>query len=343
MTAALILGPHRSAHGDTVKVCEELAQQLRGAGWPVWTASHCNGGLARTADAVAAVLRWRRRYDVAQVDVFSGRAFYWAEAVCWALRAVRKPYVLTLHGGALPEFALRRPRRVARLLRCARAVTAPSRYLQEAFAAPDRPIELIPNAIDLRRYPFRPRPNPRPQLIWLRAFHDLYNSVLAVETLAALKPDFPETTLRMIGPDRGDGELGRCRERVERLALAHSVAFDGPVPKPEAPRRLELGDIFLNTSSVDNTPVSVIEAMACGLPIVSTRVGGIPALLEDGHDALLTSADSREMAAAVRRLLTEQGLATKLAANARRKAEAMDWAGVLPRWQNLLEEVASRR
>jgi glycosyltransferase involved in cell wall biosynthesis len=326
-----------------MKVCEELAQQLRAAGWPVCTASHCKGGLARTADAVSAVLRWRRRYDVAQVDVFSGRAFLWAEAVCWALQITQKPYVLTLHGGALPEFAGRYPRRVTRLLRCARAVTAPSRYLQEKFAAPNRPIELIPNAIDLGRYRFRPRPNPRPQLIWLRAFHDLYNSVLAVETLAALKPDFPGTTLRMIGPDRGDGELGRCRERVARLSLSQSVAFEGPVPKPEAPHRLELGDIFLNTSSVDNTPVSVIEAMACGLPIVSTCVGGIPALLEDGHDALLTSADPHEMASAIRRLLTEPGLATKLAVNARRKAETMDWAGVLPRWQKLLKEVAGRK
>jgi len=210
------------------------------------------------------------------------------------------------------------------------------------LGGPNQPIELIPNAIDLSRCRFVPRRNPLPRLIWLRAFHDLYNSVLAVETLAALRPDFPDTTLRMIGPDRGDGELGRCRQRVRRLNLAGAVAFDGPVPKPEAPRRLELGDIFLNTSSVDNTPVSVIEAMACGLPIVSTRVGGIPALLEDGRDALLTSADPREMAAAVRRLLTEPGLAARLSANARRKAEGMDWSGVLPRWQRLLEEVARK-
>ncbi len=61
MTATLILGPHVSAHGDSVKVCEELAERLRGAGWPIWTASHRKGGLERTVDAVASVLRWRRR------------------------------------------------------------------------------------------------------------------------------------------------------------------------------------------------------------------------------------------------------------------------------------------
>jgi len=340
MTAALILGPHVSGHGDSVKVCEELAERLRAAGWPIRTASHRKGGLARTIDAVASALAWRRRYDVAQVDVFSGRAFLWSEAVCLALQAAKKPFVLTLHGGGLPAFAERHPARVARLLSSARAVTAPSAYLQQALGSVQRPIELLPNAIDLGRCRFVERPHPRPRLIWLRAFHDLYNSVLAVETLAALRPDFPETTLRMIGPDRGDGELGRCREAVRRLALDEAVRFDGPAPKPETPRRLELGDIFLNTSSVDNTPVSVIEAMACGLPIVSTRVGGIPALLDDGQDALLTPADPRAMAAAVRRILTEPGLALHLSQNARRKAEQLGWDAVLPRWQALLEEAA---
>ncbi|MBI1357000.1 MAG: glycosyltransferase [Acidobacteria bacterium] len=343
MTSALILGPHLSGRGDSVKVCEELAERLRGEGWPIRTASHYAGGLARTADAVASVLRWRGSYRVAHVDVYSGRAFLWAEAVCLALEAVRKPFVLTLHGGALPELARRQPRRVRRLLGRAAAVTAPSSYLLGALGPAAGRAELIPNAIDLARYPFWLRARPAPRLIWLRAFHDLYNSVLAVETLARLKADFPQATLRMIGPDRGDGALLRCRTQTRRLSLEDAVAFEGPAPKLDVPARLAQGDIFLNTSSVDNTPVSVIEAMACGLCIVSTRVGGIPDLLEDGSDALLTSGDPAQMAAAVRRILSEPGLAERLSANARRKAEALDWSAVLPRWQELLTHAAEGR
>ena len=68
---------------------------------------------------------------LAHVDVYSGLAFVWAELVCWALRMLKKPYVLTLHGGNLPVFARRSDQRVRRLLQSSSAVTAPSRYLLE--------------------------------------------------------------------------------------------------------------------------------------------------------------------------------------------------------------------
>jgi Glycosyltransferase len=93
----------------------------------------------------------------------------------------------------------------------------------------------------------------------------------------------------------------------------------------------------LNTSRVDNTPVSVLEAMACGLCVVSTNVGGISYLLEDGHDALLVpSNDPSAMAAAVHRILVEPSLAKHLSYNARKKSEQFDWSNILPQWEALL-------
>jgi len=101
------------------------------------------------------------------------------------------------------------------------------------------------------------------------------------------------------------------------------------------------GDIFLNTTNVDNAPVTVLEAMASGLCVVSTNVGGIPYMLEDEQDALLVPPDDAEaMAAAVRRVLTEPRLAESLSRNARHKAERSDWAVVLPQWETLLAAVA---
>ena len=113
----------------------------------------------------------------------------------------------------------------------------------------------------------------------------------------------------------------------------------GPSSKDEIPKRLDQGDVFLNTTRVDNTPVSVLEAMACGLCIISTKVGGIPYLLDDEHDALLVPTDdASEMAKAVQRLITEDGLADRLSSNARRKAEQFDWSHVLPKWEKVLTE-----
>ena len=98
----------------------------------------------------------------------------------------------------------------------------------------------------------------------------------------------------------------------------------------------------MNTTNFDNTPVSVLEAMACGLPVVTTNVGGIPYLLEDGQTALLTPpGDAKTMADAVRRLGHEPELASKLGRNARAKVELFSWEGILPKWEELLESLAA--
>jgi glycosyltransferase involved in cell wall biosynthesis len=100
---------------------------------------------------------------------------------------------------------------------------------------------------------------------------------------------------------------------------------------------LNHGDVFLNTTNEDNTPVSVLEAMACGLCVVSTEVGGIPHLLAHEVDSLLVPPnDVTAMAAAVRRVLTERGLAEKLSRNGRLKTEQFDWSVVMPQWKELL-------
>jgi glycosyltransferase involved in cell wall biosynthesis len=250
--------------------------------------------------------------------------------------------VLTLHGGALPAFARRWAGRTRRLLGSAAAVTAPSSYLVESLRPYRSDLRLIPNGLDIPSYPFRLRAAPRPKLMWLRAFHRIYDPVMAVRTLDALA--LPEAALCMIGPDKGDGSLQETRAAVERLNLGARVEFAGAAPKSQIGGRLHPGDIFLNTSTVDNTPVSVLEAMACGACVVSTRVGGIPYLVADGEDGLLVEPGNAEaMAAAVRRILNDGALAASLSANARRKAERCDWSRVVPQWNALLYSVAGAR
>jgi glycosyltransferase involved in cell wall biosynthesis len=118
----------------------------------------------------------------------------------------------------------------------------------------------------------------------------------------------------------------------------------GGVANADVPQWLNSGDIFLNTAKVDNTPVSVMEAMACGLCVVSTNAGGIPDLLEHERDALLVPAgDARLMAAAVGRLLSDERLAAVISAGARRKAEERDWKHVLPLWTGLFDSLLAAR
>lgn len=336
----LLIGNFLSHAGGSYQVCEALASRLASAGWPVLTVSDQRNRVLRLADMLLTVWRRRSQYQVAQVDVFSGPAFLWAEWSARLLRRLGKPFVLTLHGGNLPAFARKHPARVRWLLSSATSVTTPSGYLLEAMRPYRDSLVLLPNALDLARYPFRLRSNPQPSLIWLRAIGRIYNPAMAVYVVAALKEEFSGVRLNMVGPDKRDGSLEKLKAEIRKLKLEERVKLLGAVAKSEVPGALSQGDIFLNTTHVDNTPVSVIEAMACGLCVVSTNVGGIPHLLRDGEEALLVApGDNGAMAAAVRRLLTEPALAERLSRRARASAERFDWGHVLPRWEKLLQEM----
>lgn len=338
--SVLIIGNFLSAAGGSRGVCEDLAERLKSGGWRVVSASKKRPRLLRLADMVLTAVRHRKEYSVAQLDVFSGPAFVWAETVCWTLRRLGKPYVLTLHGGNLPTFAAHWPGRVKRLLASAKAVTAPSGYLKENLAPFCGKIRVIPNPIDLGRYPFRERSPAKPKLAWLRAFHEMYNPVMAVKAAAALVREFPEVELSMIGPDKRDGSLERVKAEIRKLKLEEQVCLEGAVAKEDVPSVLTRADIFLNTANVDNTPVSVIEAMASGLCIVSTEVGGVAYLCKKGKEALLVPVDDHKaMTSAVRSILLDAGLSGRLSRGARAKAEGCSWSEVLPKWEELLTQI----
>lgn len=336
----LIVGIHLGPDVGSVSVGQGLAARLRDRGFVLHLTSQRHSRVLRVIDMLVTVWFTRSRYDVALVDVFSGAAFRWAEWVTRLLGAIGKPFALTLRGGNLPEFTRRQPHRVKRLLANATAVTSPSNYLAEAMRSLRRDINVIPNSLAVETYSYRLRDRPKARLVWLRTFHKIYDPVLAVRVLARVASHETDAHLTMIGPDK-DGSLAEVREEAKRLGVLDRILFTGGIPKSAVPGHLASGDIFLNTTTIDNTPVSVLEAMASGLVVVSTEVGGIPYVIENDHDGMLVPAgDADAMADAVRRLLTEQGLAARLSHNARAKAEMFSWNNVLPLWETLIVSVA---
>ncbi len=340
-TRVLYASTFLSGAGGNRSYCEDLSDRLEQTGASVIRTSTRTGRVARVADLLATAWRRRHDYDVAIVDVFSGFAFGWAEAVCFELRRLRKPYVLTLHGGELPSFAGRWPRRVRRLLASAAVVTAPSAYLQRELKRYRADIELVPNAIDATAFPPPTRQSARPRLIWVRAFHALYNPKLAIDVVARLQARFEDTTLVMLGPDKGDGELVATEELARARGVTDRVRFVGRVARDEVARYLRDADVFINTTDVDNTPLSLLEAAACGLCVVTTAVGGIPDLFEHERNALLVPArDPESMGNAIERVITSPDLAAQLSREAHALAIRHDWGPVLERWNRTLDQVS---
>lgn len=281
-------------------------------------------------------------FQVAYVEVYSGASFIWAEAVAYLLKLRNKPFVLVLHGGKLPEFLANKTSRAVRLLSLASAVVTPSRYLQQALQTFQPSIRYLPNGQDINHYPFHLRRQVTPKLCWLRAFEGTYDPIMAVKTLAAVRRFSPEATLTMIGPVKRQSILNATRQTIQALGLERYIEITGPIPKLQVPTALAQYDIFLNTTRYESFGVGVVEAAACGLPVVSTAVGELPYLWQDGNDILLVPpSDAEAMAAAVRRLLTEPELAERLSRNAREKAEQFDWQVVLPQWEKLFDELGN--
>lgn len=319
-----------------------LANEWAQSGGKVIITSRRRARLLRLLDMLGTAY-WRRRdYDVAHITIFSGPAFFYAECLVLLLLFLRKPVSLGLHGGNLPDFAGRHPARVQRLFDRARLVVCPSNYLFEKLKTYRPDLHLIPNAIKICHYNLvSPRPGGA-RLLWLRAFHVTYNPMMAPAVLARLLETLPQARLTMVGPDKGDGSFEATHQMATDLGVLDRINFAGPIPKESVPKVLREHDIFLNTTNFDNTPVSVIEALSCGLPIVSTKVGGIPYLLEHGKTALLVQPGNvAEMAAALKRLVTEPDLALQLSTNGRKLAESFDWSVIMPQWKSLLSGIAN--
>jgi glycosyltransferase involved in cell wall biosynthesis len=248
-----------------------------------------------------------------------------------------------LHGGNLPRFAERRGHRVHRLLQSAASVTAPSRFMAERMRPYRGDIHVVANGLDLSRTNFSLRRQPRPEIVWLRAFDRMYRPWIAAQAFGEVIREFPQARMTMLGPDKGDGSLARTLRAAQDAGVAEQLCVGGAVPKSEVPQRLAAADIFMNTTAVESFGVSVAEAAALGLCVVTTNAGALPSIWADGREVLMVPPDdSFAIAAAIKRILTEPRLSATLSRGGRRKAETFDWPAILPRWDSLLTNAARR-
>ncbi|MDX2161108.1 MAG: glycosyltransferase family 4 protein [bacterium] len=326
----------------TFGVSEALVPRLTARGHSVTAASRYHNRVLRLLDMLWTAWSRRGDYDMAVVAVFSGGAFTWAESVAGMLRRLGKPYVLALHGGNLANFSVRHPGRVEKLIRSAAWVITPSHMLQQAFQ-PVRPdLEVMPNGVDMDLFTYRHRPQAAPRLAWLRAIQRMYAPHVAVEAAALLRDAFPAVELAMIGPNKDPEAMARVQDAITAHGLTDHVRIVGAVPMQDVPAALEPYDIFINTTMVESFGVSVIQAAARGMCIITTNVGELPYIWQHDHDAILVPPnDPAALAAAIRRVLTEPGLAARLSANARAKAERYDWHKLIPRWETLFARIDS--
>lgn len=310
---------------------ETVADLFEADGYVVRRASSCKNRLLRTIDQLVSLLRWRD-VDVLVIAVFSWRSFWIADFASAIGRAVgRRKVVLFLHGGELPVFAEAHPRWVRRVFDRADRIFAPSRFLHDAFEGWGYDIAIVPNVIAFDEHRYQARTVARPTLLWMRAFHRNYGPIMALEVLAKVRERVPAATLTMGGVDHG--MLADAKAAAGRLGIDDAVRFAGYLDGRARADAFDRCDFFLNTNIVDNTPVSVIEAAACGLVPVANRIGGVPVLLTDDVDSrLVAPGDVDAMAAAIVELIGEPATFARLSLGARALATSHRWEEVRGRW-----------
>lgn len=334
MKNLLYIGNKLSGKGLNTTIIETLSTQLTKEGYRVVAVSGFKNPVLRLLDMLLAVIRYRKS-DFVLIDTYSTSGFWFAFSVSQLCRLLGKKYIPILHGGNLPNRLQKNPKLCKMVFGNAYQNVAPSNYLFEAFKmAGFSNLALIPNPLEIVQYPFLKRMELQPKLLWVRAFDVIYNPKMAIDVLCLLQKKFPNAQLCMIGPDR-DGSMETCKQ----YALEKNVAvhFTGRLTKAAWIALAATYDIFINTTHFDNTPVSVMEAMALGLPVVTTNVGGIPFLLKDAEEAFLVKdCDAEGMANAVLGLIDSPEMSQKIIGNARKKAESWDWDVVKEQWMMML-------
>lgn len=332
----LYFGNVLSMKGKTATKIVTLGRQLREVGYDVKLASDKSSQGLRLIDMVLVLLKNKISTDKILIDTYSTRSFYYALLISQLSRCFKIPYYCILNGGNLPSRLDNSPQKSKMIFKNAALNISTSMYLNEEFKNRGfHNLKMIPNNIEIKNYQFRFRESVEPKLLWVRSLQKLYNPMLALEVLELLLKDYPEAQLCMVGPDK-DGSLQECQKKAEEKELP--VKFTGLLKKSEWTKLAADYDIFLNTTNVDNTPISVIEAMALGLPVISTNVGGIPYLLDDGEDAILVPPRKAEaFVTEISSLIEDSQKAMRLAQNARSKVETFDWEVVSEQWKAVLK------
>ena len=221
------------------------------------------------------LLRVARRYDVLHIHCCSGWGFLPAAFGVSVGRRLKKRVVLTYHGGGGERFFDKNTCLVKHYLMRTDANIVLSGFLAKVFDKHHIPHTIIPNIIEL---------------ICTRAHEELYNIPCILRAFQKTLTELPEATLTLVG---GGSQHEALMKMVEEMRLKN-VTFTGRIDNKEIYQYLNQADVMLSAPTVDNMPVSLLEAMNAGLLVISSRVGGVPYMIDEGRTGLLFKNDNNQ-------------------------------------------------
>ncbi len=273
------------------------------------------------------------RYDI--VHIFSASYFSFIIAQTPAILISRfygKAIVLNYHSGQADDHLRRWGQVVYAILRLVDRIVVQSEYLVKVFKEHGFESVAIANVVNVDAFPFVERETFRPHVLVPRMLDPIYNVGCSIRAFQIVKQQFPEARLTLLG----DGPQEASLRKLVRELQIDDVAFAGRVEREQISDVYRQHDVFLNSSNVDNMPISILEAFASGLPVVTTAAGGIPYMIRDRETGHLAPLDDHvALAERLLEVLRDQPATRELVHSARNQLQHYQWPAVAPQWFEL--------
>ncbi len=349
-----LVGPLPPPAGGMANQTLQLAELLRGEGAnvtivqvnapyvPQWVGK-IRGlrALFRLVPYVAQLWHVAGYTDLFHVMANSGWSWHLFAAPAIRIARLRGvPSIVNYRGGEAAAFLARSGESIRRTLQRTSVLVVPSGFLHDVFGRYGIASQVVPNIIDIER--FRPAAvrAAAPHLVVARNLEPIYDIPTALRAFAQVRKHLPDARMTVAGSGPAFQAL---QALCATLGIADAVAFCGRLERSEMAELYRVASVVLNPSSVDNMPNSVLEAMASGVPVVSTNVGGVPFILHDGDTGLLVSAgDYEAMAMAVLRVHSDDALASRIRAAALADVQQYTWPRVREQWADVYSAAGPR-
>lgn len=271
------------------------------------------------------------------IHIFSICGLYFYVVVTPAVLIAKffnKKIIINYHAGYFYSFYESSIKFIVRnILRMADYITTPLFHLKNEFALIGISIIAIENLVDLSDFSYKERLSYNPKFISTRHLRYVYGNDVVLKAFKIILEKYSSASLIIAG----DGDQ---REELEKIVkennLQKNVYFTGYIDKNKLLHYYENSDILLNGSRRDNMPISILEAFASGLPVVSTNPMGIPSFVINGHNGLLSDVDDYEMLAINSiKILNNFNIGKKLANNAKLYVNSLNWDNIYPKIESV--------
>ncbi len=312
----------------------KLYNHFKTDGFVVYKKSTIKNRYFRFLDTILFLVFSIRKYDVVIIHTFGFFSFFLEYPTILIAHFFKKRLVLYIHGGAFIDFYEKYEFFVKRYILLADIIATPSHFLRIGLENKGYLINVIPNTIDSEIFYFTNSVKRPFSILWVRAFHEIYQPFLVLDILNCLKEKYPNINITMIGPDQG--LLADFISKVKDNSLEKYITIAGRVDNNELVKYYNTHQVFLTTTKFESFGVAILEAARCKIPQVSTSVGEIPLMWENGIEILLCESNGLSLSHQIDKLFNSEELRNNIAEAAYFKSLRYDWEFVKSLWYNII-------